>query len=167
MALINTGVGAILLGMALAGAAIAAPANDRMKVCAAQWQGMKAAHTATGTYRDFSKSCLAGSAAAPAPARPRPTQGQPAPTGPAKPSILSRITKRIKEANANANTNTESAPTPANNNVATTGSYRGKSITTDPAGATGQCRDGTYTHAVHHSGACSSHGGVAKWMDGK
>jgi hypothetical protein len=32
------------------------------------------------------------------------------------------------------------------------------------AGATAQCRDGTYSHAVHHSGACSHHGGVAKWL---
>lgn len=42
--------------------------------------------------------------------------------------------------------------------------HPGKSITADPAGATGQCKDGSYTHAVHHSGACSSHGGVAKWL---
>lgn len=28
-------------------------------------------------------------------------------------------------------------------------------------GATGVCNDGTYTHAVHHQGACSHHGGVS------
>jgi hypothetical protein len=33
-----------------------------------------------------------------------------------------------------------------------------------PVGATGQCKDGTYTMSKTHSGACSSHGGVAKWM---
>ena len=33
-----------------------------------------------------------------------------------------------------------------------------------PAGATGQCKDGTYTMSKTHSGACSSHGGVAKWL---
>ena len=33
-----------------------------------------------------------------------------------------------------------------------------------PAGATGQCKDGTYTMAKTHQGACSSHGGVAKWL---
>jgi hypothetical protein len=33
-----------------------------------------------------------------------------------------------------------------------------------PAGATGQCKDGTYTMSKNHSGACSSHGGVAKWL---
>ncbi len=35
---------------------------------------------------------------------------------------------------------------------------------TNPVGATGQCRDGTYTHAKTHTGACSRHGGVVKWL---
>jgi hypothetical protein len=33
-----------------------------------------------------------------------------------------------------------------------------------PAGATGQCKDGTYTMSKTHSGSCSHHGGVAKWL---
>ena len=32
------------------------------------------------------------------------------------------------------------------------------------AGATALCKDGTYSHAKEHRGACSHHGGVAKWM---
>jgi uncharacterized cupredoxin-like copper-binding protein len=36
--------------------------------------------------------------------------------------------------------------------------------TAAPAGATGQCKDGTYTMSKTHQGACSSHGGVAKWL---
>jgi hypothetical protein len=35
-----------------------------------------------------------------------------------------------------------------------------------PAGATARCRDGSYSYATHHQGACSHHGGVAKWLDG-
>jgi hypothetical protein len=31
-----------------------------------------------------------------------------------------------------------------------------------PAGATGKCKDGTYTMSATHSGACSHHGGVAQ-----
>jgi hypothetical protein len=32
-----------------------------------------------------------------------------------------------------------------------------------PADATAKCKDGTYSHSKHHSGACSYHGGVAEW----
>ena len=35
-----------------------------------------------------------------------------------------------------------------------------------PPGATARCRDGTYSFSQHHSGTCSHHGGVAKWLDG-
>jgi hypothetical protein len=38
--------------------------------------------------------------------------------------------------------------------------------TAAPAGATGKCKDGTFTKRVNHSGACSGHGGVASWMPG-
>jgi len=37
---------------------------------------------------------------------------------------------------------------------------------TDPTGATAKCKDGTYSHAKSHSGACSKHGGVGDWLDG-
>lgn len=32
-------------------------------------------------------------------------------------------------------------------------------------GPTGRCKDGTYTYAKHHQGACSHHGGVAQWFN--
>lgn len=38
------------------------------------------------------------------------------------------------------------------------------SVNSNPAGATAQCKDGTYSHAKTHQGACSRHGGVAKWL---
>ena len=37
---------------------------------------------------------------------------------------------------------------------------------TDPTGAIAKCKDGTYSHAKGHAGACSRHGGVAEWLDG-
>jgi len=40
------------------------------------------------------------------------------------------------------------------------------SASSAPPGATARCRDGTYSYAVHHQGACSYHGGVAVWLDG-
>jgi hypothetical protein len=33
-----------------------------------------------------------------------------------------------------------------------------------PAGATAQCRDGSYSFSLHRSGTCSHHGGVFKWL---
>jgi hypothetical protein len=32
-----------------------------------------------------------------------------------------------------------------------------------PADATAKCKDGSYSHAAQHRGACSNHGGVAEW----
>ena len=33
-----------------------------------------------------------------------------------------------------------------------------------PAGATAQCKDGTWSFSHTHSGTCSRHGGVARWL---
>jgi hypothetical protein len=33
-----------------------------------------------------------------------------------------------------------------------------------PVGATGKCRDSSYTFALNHRGACSHHGGVSRWI---
>jgi hypothetical protein len=32
------------------------------------------------------------------------------------------------------------------------------------AGAIAQCKDGMYSHAKNRTGACSRHGGVARWL---
>lgn len=39
-----------------------------------------------------------------------------------------------------------------------------ESSTGPPAGATAECEDGTYSFSEHHSGTCSSHGGVKRWL---
>lgn len=33
-----------------------------------------------------------------------------------------------------------------------------------PAGASAQCRDGSYSFSAHRQGTCSRHGGVARWL---
>ncbi|HET6807285.1 MAG TPA: DUF3761 domain-containing protein [Frateuria sp.] len=33
-----------------------------------------------------------------------------------------------------------------------------------PAGASAQCRDGSYSFSQSHRGTCSHHGGVARWL---
>ena len=35
---------------------------------------------------------------------------------------------------------------------------------TAPAGATAECRDGTYSFSKNHRGTCSHHGGVKRWL---
>ena len=39
-----------------------------------------------------------------------------------------------------------------------------RTTATGPNGATAACKDGTYSHSKVHRGACSRHGGVAKWF---
>ena len=39
-----------------------------------------------------------------------------------------------------------------------------RSGNSDAAGASAQCKDGSYSHSKVHSGSCSRHGGVAKWL---
>ena len=34
-----------------------------------------------------------------------------------------------------------------------------------PAGATAECRDGTYSFSQNHRGTCSHHGGVSRWLN--
>ena len=33
-----------------------------------------------------------------------------------------------------------------------------------PTGATAKCRDGTFSFSQHHSGTCSGHHGVDRWL---
>ena len=40
-------------------------------------------------------------------------------------------------------------------------------VAMNPTGATARCKDGKFSHAKNHSGACSRHGGVAEWLDKK
>jgi hypothetical protein len=67
---------ALLAGALVSGVALAPAQAKTMKECAAEWDQMKAAKQTGGMkYRDFSKQCMAGTAAAPA----APTTAAPAP----------------------------------------------------------------------------------------
>ena len=39
-----------------------------------------------------------------------------------------------------------------------------QSPSSNPQGATAQCKDGTYSYSQSRSGTCSHHGGVAQWL---
>jgi Protein of unknown function (DUF3761) len=56
------------------------------------------------------------------------------------------------------------AAKPRGRNAPTGGS--GETVNNTASGAIAQCKDGGYSHAAHRSGACSRHGGVAKWLAG-
>jgi hypothetical protein len=55
----------------------------------------------------------------------------------------------------------KSAPPPTANAPATKAPT--KSAASAPENATAKCKDGTYSYAKTHRGACSHHGGVAEW----
>jgi hypothetical protein len=75
-----------------------------------------------------------------------------------------------KQAPATPPATSQAQPAPQGRSAASTGGGTGSSApskakNTDPTGAIARCKDGTYSHAKGHSGACSSHGGVAEWLD--
>jgi Protein of unknown function (DUF3761) len=59
---------------------------------------------------------------------------------------------------------TAAAPAAAKSSTASKSAPTAAASNTDPTGATAKCKDGTYSKSKHHSGTCSSHGGVAEWL---
>lgn len=76
-----------------------------------------------------------------------------------------KVRAQCKSSTATAapHTTVAPAPRPASAPPASGKSPR-SSVNNDPTGATAQCKDGSYSHAKTHQGACSRHGGVAKWL---
>ena len=60
-----------------------------------------------------------------------------------------------------ANTNKSRSKKPSNAN---TKAQPGAKANEAPAGATAECRDGTYSYSAHRRGTCSHHGGVKRWL---
>jgi hypothetical protein len=74
-----------------------------------------------------------------------------------------------KTARANAKTSASAALNNAKTAASTSASASastssGASVNNDATGATAKCKDGSYSHAKTHQGACSRHGGVAQWL---
>jgi Protein of unknown function (DUF3761) len=105
----------------------------------------RAADTATTTCKDGTTSTATGRGACSGHGGVQ--KAAAAPTAPAAPAAA-------PAAQAKSSTASKSAPT-------------AKAGNTDPTGATAKCKDGTYSKSQHHSGTCSSHGGVAEWLDGQ
>ena len=150
----------------LAGPAFAKDAKPPS--CTAQWNAKSDTEKAATTRKAFMAGCKemnAGTAAvAPAatmaPAKPAMVPTAAPAVAPVKPAMVpSTAPSAIKPA---TNTMAPMAPHPTMKAagtapvVAPTGPA--------PEGATGVCKDGSYTKSKGHSGACSHHGGVAKWL---
>jgi hypothetical protein len=96
-----------------------------------------------GVNRDATQAPSTGGASTSTPATPAPSASKaPAPSQTPAPQ------PSMKSTNTSGATNSSS-----------------KASNTDPTGAIAQCKDGTYSHAKKHTGACSHHGGVGKWLD--
>ena len=136
-----------LIAAAVALSLFAAPAfaaksagNDAMKSCAAAWQAMSAADKAKTTYKAYSTDCMkAGGPKTAAAATPTPP-----------PAAAAMTAKPAAAASSNA------MKPAATGTMAAAGAK--------PADATGVCKDGTYTSAKNHAGACSGHKGVDHWL---
>lgn len=72
-----------------------------------------------------------------------------------KPTMMQRV--------KNAMAGSKPAPTPAATPKRTAKAAPAAVEDHNPVGAIAQCKDGTYSHAKVRTGACSRHGGVAKW----
>jgi hypothetical protein len=66
-------------------------------------------------------------------------------------------------ANSPARTNSQAKSRAPSATTVTNASSR-KGEDNDPTDAIARCNDGMYSHAANHRGACSKHGGVAKFL---
>ena len=84
--------------------------------------------------------------------------------------------KNAPAANSNAPAANSNAPAANSNAPAANSAPQGRAGPSrgprQSSGATSaqpiaKCRDGSASYSAHHSGACSHHGGVAQWLDGR
>ena len=130
-----------------------------------------AASPALARNYDCSKPANATKAACKASAKAAPAKATPAKAAPTKMAAKTSAaavdcTKLMNKARAACRK--PAAATPAKTAAAPAAAApRSKTAAADnknPAGATALCKDGTYSHSKTHSGSCSGHHGVAKWL---
>lgn len=134
------------------GANKAAPAA---KVQAAQAQAN--AKAAKAQAKANAKAVKAQAKADAKAAKPTAASKAAAPAAPAKPSLLQRMKNAITSSTSTAPAKRAAPPRRSASAAPASAEDR------NPAGAIAQCKDGTYSHSKVRSGACSRHGGVAKW----
>jgi hypothetical protein len=91
-----------------------------------------------------------------------PPKAAPAKTAQAAPAAKPTMMQRVRGMFGGSST----AAAPATKAAAprrTAAAAPASALDRNPAGAIAQCKDGTYSHSKVRNGACSRHGGVAKW----
>jgi hypothetical protein len=106
------------------------------------------------------KPAAAAKAAKPVPAKAAPKTAAAAKPAAASPGILQRMSNALHGSSTPTPAAAAKAPKPRKAASAAPAAADDRNA----AGAIAQCKDGLYSHAKGRSGACSRHGGVAKWM---
>jgi len=155
--------------------------------CTAQWKAMSDSDKKATTYKAFMANCKTSSTAAPASTMAAPASAAPANAGTSRMASCAAAWKAMSPAqkktttykdysktclsgSSSATATPAAAPAMAPAATPTMARKAPKAPTaamsggSAPAGATGKCKDGTFTMSKTHSGACSHHGGVASWM---
>ena len=74
-----------------------------------------------------------------------------------------QITDAMKHVGQATVDTTKKAATATEQGAKKVGTETKKVVTGAPKGATGKCKDGTYTKSATKRGACTKHGGVEHW----
>ncbi|MEV8611910.1 DUF3761 domain-containing protein [Amycolatopsis sp. NPDC051373] len=93
------------------------------------------------------------------------------PTSVAPETTTSQVAAPKTTAKAKTTPKTTAAPPKTNSAACSADYYRNSSgvcvhrPSSNPAGATAKCKDGSYSYSQHRSGTCSGHGGVLTWIN--
>lgn len=77
------------------------------------------------------------------------------------PKVVAPAPKKVTPTNTNPELSNDNYYTNTAGNQVHSPAYSD----TIPAGATAQCRDGTYSFSQSRRGTCSHHGGVSRWLN--
>jgi len=146
----------LILAAALA-AGCAAMSSSPVLAATRTYDCSKAGNANKTVCKTAAKPAKAAKVAKAAPVKAAPKVAHAAPA--AKPTVMQRLRGMFGGSTAAATPAAKRAAAPRRMASATPASAQDR----NPAGAIAQCKDGTYSHSKDRRGACSRHGGVAKW----